>query len=78
MSHPSASSHATFYRAFGRPTIKVFLMSIFVYQVTYYGWYKLEVQDTKIMKSSEIKRLTSQLQGLRSNQTPDTKRGSER
>ncbi|KAI2643672.1 hypothetical protein GGS21DRAFT_486196 [Xylaria nigripes] len=35
-------NHKTFYKTFGRPIAKVFLLAIFTYQLVYYFWVRLE------------------------------------
>lgn len=39
--------HKTFYKTFGRPIAKVFLMAIFTYQVAYYFWVRLEQDEIR-------------------------------
>lgn len=43
-----------FYRSFGRPIAKVFLGAVFTYQVIYFAWVKLDVEDVKDKKSSSL------------------------
>ena len=43
-----------FYRDFGRPIGKVFLISVFTYQVSYYAWSKLDMLEEKRIKTSKI------------------------
>ncbi|KAI6275049.1 hypothetical protein MCOR27_007143 [Pyricularia oryzae] len=42
-SKPSLSGN--FYKTFGRPILKVVLSAMFVYQVAYYGWVKMETDE---------------------------------
>jgi hypothetical protein len=42
------------YRAFTGPFAKVFLGGVFVYQVLYWTWLKLEMDETKVAKNGEI------------------------
>ncbi|KAF2657350.1 hypothetical protein K491DRAFT_330740 [Lophiostoma macrostomum CBS 122681] len=55
----------TFYRSFGSPILKCFLGALFTYQVTYWGWMKLEsleeVQDKEV---DEIEGLKDELRDL--------------
>ncbi|KAI1429432.1 hypothetical protein F5Y12DRAFT_709915 [Xylaria sp. FL1777] len=39
--------HKTFYKTFGRPIAKVFLMAIFTYQLAYYFWVRLEQDEMR-------------------------------
>lgn len=41
------TSQAQFYRTFGRPIFKVFLLAIFTYQLAYYFWVRLEQDEIK-------------------------------
>ena len=41
-----------FYKDFGRPIAKVFLMAFFTYQVTYWTWVKMEKEEAKAEKES--------------------------
>jgi hypothetical protein len=43
----------TFYRSFGSPIFKCFLMALFTYQVVYWGWMKLESIEEKVGKDGE-------------------------
>ncbi|KAF3064366.1 hypothetical protein GL218_02247 [Daldinia childiae] len=40
-------SQAQFYKTFGRPIAKVFLVAVFTYQVAYYFWVRLEQDETR-------------------------------
>ncbi|KAI0120082.1 hypothetical protein GGR51DRAFT_554118 [Nemania sp. FL0031] len=40
-------NHKTFYKTFGRPIAKVFLMAIFTYQLAYYFWVKMEQDEIR-------------------------------
>ncbi|KAI2623311.1 hypothetical protein GGR54DRAFT_638549 [Hypoxylon sp. NC1633] len=41
------SPNAQFYKTFGRPIAKVFLLAIFTYQLAYYFWVRLEQDEIK-------------------------------
>lgn len=41
------------YRTFTGPFAKVFLGGVFVYQVFYWTWLKLEMDETKVAKNGE-------------------------
>ncbi|MCJ1421794.1 hypothetical protein MMC32_008161 [Xylographa parallela] len=55
------SPHVGFYQTFGRPIAKVFLGAIFTYQVTYWLWTKLEMDEIKHDKTAEISGLEAKL-----------------
>lgn len=42
------------YRTFAVPFGKVFLGSVFVYQVIYWTWLKLEMDESKLEKNGNI------------------------
>ncbi|KAI1076254.1 hypothetical protein F5B20DRAFT_556178 [Whalleya microplaca] len=42
-----ARPQAQFYKTFGRPIAKVFLLAIFTYQLAYYLWVRLEHYEIK-------------------------------
>ncbi|KAJ2979902.1 hypothetical protein NUW58_g7086 [Xylaria curta] len=47
-SKPQGSlNHKAFYKTFGRPIAKVFLMAIFTYQLAYYFWVRLEHDEMR-------------------------------
>ncbi|KAI0119196.1 hypothetical protein F4814DRAFT_447009 [Daldinia grandis] len=41
------SPNAQFYKTFGRPIAKVFLVAVFTYQLAYYFWLRLEQDETR-------------------------------
>jgi hypothetical protein len=43
------------YRTFTGPFAKVFLGGVFVYQVLYWTWLKLEMDEIKVAKNSKTK-----------------------
>lgn len=43
-----------FYKNLGRPIAKVFLGSVFVYQGIYWLWLKMETEEIKAKKHSEL------------------------
>ncbi|CAG7935536.1 unnamed protein product [Penicillium nalgiovense] len=43
------------YRTFTSPFAKVFLGGVFVYQVLYWTWLKLEMDEIKVAKNSKTK-----------------------
>ncbi|KAJ5876075.1 uncharacterized protein N7529_001659 [Penicillium soppii] len=42
------------YRSFAGPFAKVFLGGVFVYQVLYWTWLKLEMDETKVEKNEKV------------------------
>ncbi|CAI7571921.1 unnamed protein product [Penicillium bialowiezense] len=48
------------YRAFFSPFAKVFLGGVFVYQVLYWTWLSLEMDETKVAKNEEVAVLEKQ------------------
>ncbi|KAI0852228.1 hypothetical protein F5Y00DRAFT_191480 [Daldinia vernicosa] len=41
------SPNAQFWKTFGRPIAKVLLVAVFTYQLAYYGWVRLEQDETR-------------------------------
>ncbi|PSN65586.1 hypothetical protein BS50DRAFT_62297 [Corynespora cassiicola Philippines] len=50
-----------FYKSFGSPLIKCYMGALFVYQVTYWGWLKLETLEEKKNNDDEIAKLKEEL-----------------
>jgi hypothetical protein len=42
-----------FYKTFTRPVAKCALLAVFVYQLVYFGWAKLEADDIKEERQGE-------------------------
>jgi len=59
--------HGDFYKTFGRPVIKNFLIAVLTYQLIYYSWKKLESIEVKREKEDEMKALEGELRGLTAN-----------
>ncbi|KAI3323082.1 hypothetical protein HD806DRAFT_99422 [Xylariaceae sp. AK1471] len=57
-------NHSTFYKTFGRPIAKVFLMAIFTYQLAYYFWVKLEQDETRAEMQATISDLEARIETL--------------
>jgi len=55
------SPHISFYTSFGRPIAKVFLSAICIYQITYWCWKKLEMDEVKREKNAEIVTLEKEI-----------------
>ncbi|KAH9910000.1 hypothetical protein F4778DRAFT_713754 [Xylariomycetidae sp. FL2044] len=58
------SPNAQFYKTFGRPIAKVFLMAIFTYQLAYYFWARLEHDEIKDEKRATISDLEARIEQL--------------
>ncbi|KAI1312830.1 hypothetical protein F5Y03DRAFT_390533 [Xylaria venustula] len=54
----------TFYKTFGRPIAKVFLMAIFTYQLAYYLWVRLEQDETRAEMQATISDLEARIDAL--------------
>ncbi|KAF2016066.1 hypothetical protein BU24DRAFT_422393 [Aaosphaeria arxii CBS 175.79] len=55
------SRAGAFYKSFASPIVKCFLGALFTYQVTYWGWMKLETLEEKRGYDDEIRDLKDQL-----------------
>ncbi|KAK3374015.1 hypothetical protein B0T24DRAFT_679392 [Lasiosphaeria ovina] len=60
---PSRSPSGNFYKTFTRPVAKCLLLAMFVYQLAYWGWVKLE-QDEITGERKEIALLEGQVRSL--------------
>ncbi|KAH8161734.1 hypothetical protein CIB48_g6501 [Xylaria polymorpha] len=60
----SMRNHKTFYKTFGRPIAKVFLMAIFTYQLLYYFWVKLEQDEVRAEMEATISDLEARIEQL--------------
>ncbi|CAF9916190.1 MAG: hypothetical protein GOMPHAMPRED_000923 [Gomphillus americanus] len=58
------SPHVGFYKSFGRPFAKVFLMGFCSYQIFYYTWIHLESNEMKQIKQKELDGLVKRLQDM--------------
>ncbi|KAF7944954.1 uncharacterized protein EAE97_005587 [Botrytis byssoidea] len=63
-SSETPSPTRTFYKTFTRPIAKTLLMATFIYQLTYWGWVKLEKDELKAGKRREIKELEEELEKI--------------
>ncbi|CCC13342.1 hypothetical protein SMACR_06631 [Sordaria macrospora] len=59
------SPTGVFYKTFTRPVAKCLLTALFVYQVIYWGWSKLEVDEIKEERQAEITKLEAQVRALK-------------
>jgi hypothetical protein len=64
------SQHTMFYKTFGRPVFKVFLMAMFTYQMLYLAWVRLEHGEEREQRQAEIDRLEEQVQAAQQGQAP--------
>ncbi|KAL7276858.1 hypothetical protein RUND412_000146 [Rhizina undulata] len=62
---PEVSPHINFYKVFGRPLAKVFLLAVFTYQSFYWLWLKLEKSELERGKHEVISKLEAELNTLR-------------
>ncbi|PIG69068.1 hypothetical protein AARAC_008694 [Aspergillus arachidicola] len=58
------SYQASRYKIFASPFAKVFLGAIFTYQVIYWTWLKLEMDESKYIKNQEVAALEKQAREL--------------
>ncbi|KLU88769.1 hypothetical protein MAPG_07753 [Magnaporthiopsis poae ATCC 64411] len=65
-SQPSHTSN--FYKTFGRPVFKVSLSAIFVYQLVYWAWVKLEQDEIREERTAEMASLEAQVESLQAQQ----------
>ncbi|OTA79613.1 hypothetical protein M434DRAFT_402038 [Hypoxylon sp. CO27-5] len=63
-SPPEGSINKQFYKTFGRPIAKVFLLAIFTYQVAYYFWVRLEQDEIKSEMRATIADLEARIEQL--------------
>ncbi|KAI1367429.1 hypothetical protein F5Y08DRAFT_66799 [Xylaria arbuscula] len=59
-----------FYKTFGRPIAKVFLMAIFTYQLAYYFWVRLEQNEIRSEMQAIINELETRIEALEQAKTP--------
>ncbi|KAI1404587.1 hypothetical protein F4819DRAFT_112175 [Hypoxylon fuscum] len=58
------SLNKQFFKNFGRPIAKVFLLAIFTYQVTYYFWTRAEQDEIKSEMRATISALEARIEQL--------------
>ncbi|KAF2725674.1 hypothetical protein K431DRAFT_299997 [Polychaeton citri CBS 116435] len=56
-----SNPHRDFYKTFGRPVAKNFLIAFCTYQFLYWGWLKLESMEMRKEKEEELSRLEAEL-----------------
>ncbi|KAI2733624.1 hypothetical protein CBS147332_639 [Penicillium roqueforti] len=56
------------YRAFAGPFAKIFLGGVFVYQVLYWTWLKLEMDEIKVAKNEKVAVLEKEAREITSTQ----------
>ncbi|KAK3066642.1 hypothetical protein LTR53_016927 [Teratosphaeriaceae sp. CCFEE 6253] len=69
-SQQKPNPHGNFYKTFGRPLAKTFLIAVATYQVLYVSWLKLESIETKRDKEAEMRSLKVELQNLTERERP--------
>ncbi|KAI1115823.1 hypothetical protein F5Y14DRAFT_104952 [Nemania sp. NC0429] len=57
-------NHKTFYKTFGRPVAKVFLLAIFTYQLAYYFWVRMEQNEIRAEVEATISDLEARIEKL--------------
>lgn len=57
-------NHKTFYKTFGRPIAKAFLIAVFTYQLAYYFWVKLEQDEMRAEMEATISDLETRIDEL--------------
>ncbi|KAK3297519.1 uncharacterized protein B0H64DRAFT_440977 [Chaetomium fimeti] len=80
LTHPQLRRYASqppsptgaFYKTFTRPVAKCALLAVFVYQLVYFGWAKLETDEIKEERQAEIVKLEAQVRGLQAARTAAT------
>ncbi|KAI1776075.1 hypothetical protein F4818DRAFT_440448 [Hypoxylon cercidicola] len=60
----NAESASQFFRTFGRPIAKVFLLAIFTYQVAYYFWVRAEQDEIRSEMRATISALEARIEQL--------------
>ncbi|EEH33621.1 hypothetical protein PAAG_04671 [Paracoccidioides lutzii Pb01] len=58
------SPHTAIYKNFGRAFAKVFLGGVLTYQIIYWAWLRLEVDEEKVERNKEIVELESKAREL--------------
>ncbi|KAI5862802.1 hypothetical protein GGS23DRAFT_68173 [Durotheca rogersii] len=64
---PGGSPNADFFKTFGRPIGKVFLLAIFTYQLAYFFWTSLEYEEIKGEMQATIAELEARVEQLEKN-----------
>lgn len=65
----ASNPHRNFYKTFGRPIAKNFLIAVCTYQLLYLGWTKLESMEIKQQKEAEVQSLEGELRSLTKGRT---------
>lgn len=60
----TTNPHREFYKQFGRPVAKNFLIALCTYQLLYWSWLKLESLEFKKDKQDEIHAVETELRSL--------------
>ncbi|KKZ63984.1 hypothetical protein EMCG_01738 [[Emmonsia] crescens] len=48
------SPHTSIYKSFGRAFAKVFLGGVLTYQIIYWAWVRLEVDEERVVRNSKL------------------------
>ncbi|KAK1829621.1 hypothetical protein QBC39DRAFT_356010 [Podospora conica] len=51
---PPPSATGDFYKTFTRPVAKCLLLALFTYQLTYWAWLKLEMDEIKMERTGKL------------------------
>ncbi|KAK2784733.1 hypothetical protein FQN53_008289 [Emmonsiellopsis sp. PD_33] len=60
------SPHIAVYKSFTRPFLKVFLGGVLTYQIIYWTWLKLEMDEEKVKRNDEIAELEKKVREVSS------------
>ncbi|KAK5173540.1 uncharacterized protein LTR77_002221 [Saxophila tyrrhenica] len=63
---PKSNRHGSFYRTFGSPVIKNFLIALCTFQAIYWPWLKLESIEMKKKGDSELRMAEGNLRSITS------------
>ncbi|PGG98565.1 hypothetical protein AJ79_08818 [Helicocarpus griseus UAMH5409] len=58
------SAHTSIYKSFGRAFAKVFLGGVLTYQIIYWAWLRLEVDEERVRRDKEIAELEKKAKAL--------------
>ncbi len=61
---PKSNRHGSFYREFGPPIIKNFLIALCTFQAIYWSWMKLESMELKKKGNHELRLLEGELRSI--------------
>ena len=64
---PKSNRHGSFYRIFGPPIIKNFLIALCTFQGIYWAWMRLESMELKQKGDREVRLLEGELRSITKN-----------